>query len=440
MPDAGDHESEFNTQGFTAAGSSSSGPAKGGTDWLKDAATDRNGALIQNLANILLCLRGAPELSGCFGFNEMRGEVELIEELPSVRGASGASAGKLPRLVIDADVTQAVEWMQRKCHMRKIGLDLVHQAIDRRGREYRFHPLRDWLGGLIWDHAPRIDKLFHTYFGAENTLYSQKISKMFLISMVARVYRPGCQADYAPILVGPQGLEKSKALATLVGEEYFGDHLPDIHTKDASEYLCGRWLVELPELAALNKGDVESWKAFITRREEKYRRSYGRRVIVEPRQCVFAGTTNEKEFLRDTTGNRRFWPIGTPKLDIEALKRDREMIWAEAVTLYKSGEPWWPDRAFEQKHMVPEQEARVVADPWLQPIETWLGGTVRASPTSFEIAKEALDIIVAQVHAGHTRRIAAIMRSLGWEQGKRVANTRPWRKASDPIDDEVDLT
>jgi predicted P-loop ATPase len=429
MPDDNEgFENEFNTQQFKA--SSSSGPAKGGTDWLKDAAADRYGAPIPNLANGLLCLRGAPELSSCFGFNEMRGEVELIEELPSVRGASGASAGKLPRPVIDADVTQVVEWMQRQCHMKRIGLDLVHQAIDRRGREYRFHPLRDWLDGLIWDHQPRIGNLFHTYFGAENNPYAQKISKMFPVSMIARVYRPGCQADYAPILVGPQGLEKSKILATLAGEEYFGDHLPDIHTKDASQYLRGKWLVELPELAALNKGDVESWKAFITRREEKYRPSYGRKDVVEPRQCVFAGTTNEREFLRDTTGNRRFWPIGTPQLDIEALKRDREMIWAEAVRLFKNHEPWWPNRDFEQEHMVPEQEARVVADPWLQPIETWLSGSDRdrTTPTSFEIAKEALDIPIGQIHSGHTRRIAAIMRSLSWEQGKRVSNTRPWKK------------
>lgn len=118
MPDDNEgFENEFNTQQFKA--SSSSGPAKGGTDWLKDAAADRYGAPIPNLANGLLCLRGAPELSSCFGFNEMRGEVELIEELPSVRGASGASAGKLPRPVIDADVTQVVEWMQRQCHMKK---------------------------------------------------------------------------------------------------------------------------------------------------------------------------------------------------------------------------------------------------------------------------------------------------------------------------------
>jgi predicted P-loop ATPase len=404
------------------------GPAKGGTDWLKDAAKEgKDHHPIPNLANALLCLRGAPELSGCFGFNEMKGEVELIEELPSVRGASRASEGKLPRSVIDADVTQVVEWMQRECRMKKIGLDTVHQAVDRRGREYRFHPLRDWLNGLIWDREPRVDRVLTIYFGAHETPYTRKIGKMFLVGMVARVFRPGCQADYAPIITGPQGLLKSTALATLAGEEYFGDHMPDIHHKDASQYLRGKWLIELPELAALNKGDIESWKAFITRREEKYRPPWGRKDVVEPRQCVFAGTTNQDEFLRDTTGNRRFWPFLAGKIDIKPLERDREMIWAEAVSLFKSKEQWWPDGDFERTHIAPEQEAMVVVDPWLQPIEAWLNSSNRTSPTSFEIAS-GIGVPTAQIHSGHTRRIAAIMRSLGWVQRGRDGNVRLWKK------------
>jgi predicted P-loop ATPase len=207
--------------------------------------------------------------------------------------------------------------------------------------------------------------------------------------------------------------------------------MPDIHNKDASQYLRGKWLIELPELAALNKGDIESWKAFITRREEKYRPPYGRRDVVEPRQCVFAGTTNQEEFLRDTTGNRRFWPIQTPKIDLKALERDREMILAEAVTLFKSGEMWSPDRDFERETIVPEQEARVVADPWLQPIEEWLYRTNQRGPTSFEIARDAVYVLSGQIHSGHHMRIAAIMRSLGWEQ-KRKDNKRRWEKVYYP--------
>jgi predicted P-loop ATPase len=318
--------------------------------------------------------------------------------------------------------------MQRNCLMKKMGADLVHLAIERRGREYRFHPLRDWLNGLIWDRQPRVSQLFPTYFGAADTVYARTIGHLFLVSMVARVFSPGCQADHVPILVGPQGELKSSSCATLAGEDYFGDHMPDIHSKDASQYLGGKWLIELPELAALNKGDVESWKAFITRREEKYRPPYGRRDVVEPRQCVFIGTTNQEEFLRDTTGNRRFWPIPTGKIDIKALERDRDMILAEAVSLFKNGKQWWPDRDFERTHIVPEQEARVVSDPWLEPIADWLKLTGRTNPTSFEIARNALFLLNGQMNSGHARRIADIMRSLGWVQKARVGNTRPWRK------------
>ena len=427
--DPDDFESEFDTKNFKPKpGSNPSGPAKGGTDWLKDAVTDRWGNPIPNLANALLCLRGAPELSGCFGFNEMKGEVELIEDLPAVRGASAATIGKLPRAVIDADVTQVVEWMQRSCRMKRIGADLVHQAVDRRGREYRFHPLRDWLDGLIWDRQPRVSQLFPTYFGTADTEYTRKIGEMFSVSMVARVFRPGCQADHVPILIGPQGELKSSTCAALAGEDYFGDHMPDIHNKDASQYLRGKWLIELPELAALNKGDIESWKAFITRREEKYRPPYGRRDVVEPRQCVFIGTTNQDEFLRDTTGNRRFWPIQTGKIDIKALERDRDIILAEAVSLFKNNKQWWPDRDFERTHIVPEQEARVVFDPWFEPIADWLKLTGRTNPTSFEIAKDAVFLLYGQINSGHHRRIADIMRKLGWVQKNRVGNTRPWKK------------
>jgi len=207
---------------------------------------------------------------------------------------------------------------------------------------------------------------------------------MFLVSMVARVFRPGCQADHAPILVGPQGELKSSACLVLAGEEHFGDHMPDIHSKDASQYLRGKWLIELPELAALNKGDIESWKAFVTRREEKYRPPYARRDVVEPRQCVFAGTTNQQEFLRDATGNRRFWPIQTGRIDIKALESDRDMILAEAVSLFKNDEQWWPDKDFERNHIVPEQEARVAVDLWLEPIADWLELRGEPKPTSFK--------------------------------------------------------
>jgi predicted P-loop ATPase len=407
--------------------------SNGDADWLSDAARDGKNNLIANLANTLICLRGVMELSGCFGFNEMTRSVELVEELPVIKGTNGASTGKLPRPVIDADIAQVCECLQRAYKLHKIGINVVHQAVDRRAREYRFHPLRDWLNDLRWDGVSRVARLFAGYFGAEDSIYTQSISKIFLISMVARVFVPGCQADYVPIFVGQQGILKSTALAALAGEAYFGDHLPDIRTKESSQYLRGKWLVELPELAALNKGDIELWKAFITRRSEQYRPPWAHFPVDEPRQCIFAGTTNQEEFLRDTTGNRRFLPVATPKddVDITGLKHDRAMLLAEAVSLYKSGEKWWPDRAFEREHIAPRQEERVEIDVWEQPIAEWLGGGLNGEPvlqaTSFEIMQGALHIGAERVNPADGRRVANIMRKRGWAQNKKSQH-RPWTR------------
>jgi predicted P-loop ATPase len=420
----------FNTIDFKK-GQNAPRPAKGGLDWLGKAATDSKGAPLPTLSNVLLCLRGAPELAGCFGFNEMMAEVQLIEELPCVEGGNSASVGSLPRSVIDADILQVVEWMQRQCRLKKISVDMLHHAIDRRGREHRFHPLRDWLKDLRWDQKPRAERIFPVYFGSPDTPYERAAGKMFLIEMVARAFDPGCQADYVPILVGPQGKMKSKALAILAGREYFGDQLPDVHHKDASQYLRGKWLIELPELAALNKGDVETWKAFITRQVEKYRPPWGRRDIVEPRQCVFAGSTNEDEFLRDTTGNRRWWPIATPRINVGELEFDREMIWAEAVVLFRKGERSWPDEEMQERFFAPQQERRVVTDPWTEKIEGWLEG--RRKTTTAEILTDALGLIIGQTNSHHGRRVAVVMDKLKWGK-KRKGGGGPRYYVRDPSD------
>jgi predicted P-loop ATPase len=262
-----------------------------------------------------------------------------------------------------------------------------------------------------------------TKLGADLSAYTRSVGTMFLVSLVARVYEPGCKVDYMPVLEGPQGAMKSAACAVL-GGEFFSDCLPDVAAgKDVAQHLRGKWVIEIGEMHAVNRAESAQLKAFITRQVERYRPSYGRFEVVEPRQCVFIGTTNQATYLRDETGGRRFWPVKIGEIDIDGLAEDRDQLFAEAVHLYRLGEPWWPDRRFEQEHIKPQQESRYEADAWQEMIISYLAPQQKV--TVGQVAKEALLIEAAKIGTADQRRITAIMERLGWHrlpvdwQGKR---------------------
>jgi predicted P-loop ATPase len=384
--------------------------------WIAQCQVSKRGTVLLNVTNVMTALREDPNLRDAFAFNQMLNAPMLTAPL------SGPVEGFVPRPCVDRDVWELQHRLQL-AGLRTIGDKPVFQAMMLRAHERAYHPVRDYLDGLTWDEGMRLHRWLSTYLGCEQTRYTSAIGKMFLISMVARVFNPGCRADYCLVLEGEQGELKSTACKVL-GGEYFSDHLPEITAgKDMSQHLPGKWLIEIAEMHALSKGESALLKAFITRTHEKYRKSFGRLEVTEPRQCTFIGTTNRGVWMRDETGGRRFWPVQAGKIQIKALTRDRDQLFAEAVHCYRIGQQWWPSREFEQEFMAPEQEARFVEDPWEKPIARFLAERLEdlrpdmRRVTLMEVARGALDI-------EHTERITP---TVGHRITAIMADRLKWR-------------
>ena len=235
---------------------------------------------------------------------------------------------------------------------------------------------------------------------------------------------PGCKVDTMPILEGSQDSGKSTAIRLLY-EPWFTDDIADLGTKDSQMQICGVWGVEIAELAAIKPGENERLKAFLTRRTDRFRPSYARHVDEFPRQAVFVGTTNADVYLRDETGGRRYLPIGCGRIDLKAIERDRDQIWAEAVHRYRAGEPWWLTEEPDVQQAREQQAARYVEDPWRPSIEKFLEGRDDASVA--EILETHLGIEPAKWSQAEQNRVARILRVLGWHRYQGPRPLRAWR-------------
>lgn len=381
--------------------------------WQNDCIKGKGGKPLPIIANVLLALRRDGGLQDAFAFDEMQRTPMLMHPIGSPMAPFEV------RAIIDEDVVYVSEYLQQ-AGLKNIGSGVVRDAIGARAVENSYHPVRDYLDSLQWDGQPRANVWLTTRLGAELTDYTVAIGRMFLIAMVARIYEPGCKSDHMMVLEGLQGAMKSSACAVL-GGPWFSDAMPEVGCgKDVSQHLRGKWLIEVGEMHAMGRTETTLLKSFITRQVEKYRPSYGRFEVEEPRQCVFIGTTNREAYLRDESGGRR---VKTGAIDIDGLAEDRDQLFAEAVQLYRLGEQWWPDRSFEQQHIKREQEARFEADAWEESISEFVD--TRTKVTIGEVAQGALIFDKSKLGTADQRRIAAILELLGWHrlpqdwQGKR---------------------
>jgi predicted P-loop ATPase len=303
------------------------------------------------------------------------------------------------------------------------GIENVQQAAERACEATRFDPVCDYLHSLQWDAIPRLDAWLETYLGADDTPLNRSIGRKMLIAMVRRARQAGCKFDYVAV-EGKQGSGKSSALRILAGEENFSDQpLLHLETRAQQEATEGVWLYELSELVGLRRTEIETLKSFISRTEDNARPAYGRFRVDQPRRCVFVGTTNDTEYLRDPTGNRRFWPVRTGTINLDALRRDRDRLWAEAAAAEARNEPLVIGHHLHQA-VVDQQEERRLNDPWDDILAAVKGEMIEEDRVE-RISSEALLKVYLQIPADRindttTKRLGACMRRRGWSGPKKM--------------------
>jgi len=295
------------------------------------------------------------------------------------------------------------------------------------GDENKYHPIAEHLRSLKWDGMPRVNDMLTRYFKAEDSELHRAFAKCWMVSAVARAMEPGSKVDTALILVGSQGARKSTACRVLAGsDDLYSDTLLDFNSKDLYESLYGVWIYELAELDSFGAKEQPKVKAVLSSRKDRYRRPYAKGPEARKRQAVFIGTTNEAEFLGDRTGSRRFWPVRVGKVDIEALEKDRDALWAEAVMLYDAGEQWWLSDALSAELKVANSEY-TVKDPWDSTITNWVEEHVPNGRQGFTIATvliDALGMEIGKSDMRHQKRAGSVLRGMGYKRRRKALNGR----------------
>jgi predicted P-loop ATPase len=402
------------------------GPRIVTTGWAQLLRRDGRGATIVDLGNMMIVLRANPDFNVCFEFDEMQQAIVVRAPPPICQGAD--PGGELPRFADPEDITRLQEWMHTVGGLKRLGRETVSDGLNLFARERSVHPLRTWLRTReIGVRQPVLENWLTYALGVPNDAYHRAVGQMFIIAMVARILEPGCQADYMLVLEGPQGEEKSAFCRMLAGPEYFSDHIPTIDGDQirASMHMRGKWLIEISELAAISKADVEVLKSFITRRTEIYVPKYGRNERREPRQCLFIGTTNTDDWIKDETGGRRFWPVKVDHVDLDWLAEFRDQLFAEAVEAYDAGLHWWPDRLFEKRVIAPHQAKRQSYDAWEETIRDFIEfqQTTTIMAIGFHLTQSS-----GRVGMIEQKRIATILKKLKWTKGQNSRGHAVWRK------------
>lgn len=376
---------------------------------------------------VVAALQNSPQLQGCVAFNELTKSVQVRKPWPWQHSRAGD---------LEADSTLLLgRYLTDRHGVGDISTQNLKDGIHTVAYTERFHPVREWLDGVRWDGVPRLDKwLVYVLGESPDSLppqlleYLSLVGRYWLMGLVWRVMEPGCKFDYCPVLEGKGGLRKSTLVEVLaVRKEWHSDTKFELSRgKEAYEQVRGKWVYEIGELSSFSKADVNDIKAFISSKEDNYRVAYGEQSQSFPRQCVLVGSTNDDRYLRDRTGNRRFWPIPVRHvIKTEWVERMREQLFAEAYALYqRGGEPYTPTEDLEKRLFVPMQESRLMDSAidgellrlLTRPSAASLDDLVHcdAKRVPLNSLVKALNVDIGKSTQALTQQIQACMASFGW--------------------------
>lgn len=431
------------------------GEGEGGDPVEARLLRDKGGNPRKTVANAITILVHDARWADVLAYDALSDRVVKLKDPPWHEDDTPQDAG--PSWT-DADITRAQAWIAREYHL-DLGVEAMGAAVWAAAERHVIDPLKDYFEGRrgAWDGVARVDTWLSVYLGVRDTEYSRAIGRRFLIGAVARALvsrhsTDGEKVDNVPILEGPQGIGKSGALRRLcpVPGLFFDSELA-IGEKDADQALRGKFLIELPELSALSRHDFRVLKAFVTRQVDTYRPSFGRMSRDFPRRCVFVGTTNDDEYLKDPTGNRRWQPVRAGvvgAVDWAGIERDRDQIWAEALTLREKGERHDVDSAALRALCEEEQQAREQTEPWAERVAAHLEARLSAAKADHGTKGDkacdrcvycvgvttagvlgALGLALDKQGRAEEMRVAQVIRGMGWQKSpkrKTVNGARVW--------------
>lgn len=372
--------------------------------------------------NVTIALEDHPALKGLVAYNEFSARVEKIRLAPWDKPNKDFK----PTEWSIHDDRELSMWVALNCDLLIGSTGTIGEGVELVSQRNKYHPVRDWLNSLKWDGFDRNQYWLHELLGVADTPYASLVGKLWLRQAVNRIMHPGAKGDYVLILEGTQGLNKSTALRRL-GDAYYSDVTLNLNEKDSLIALAGVWILEIAELDAFNRAESTRIKQFITQTEDRFRPPYGKRMISMPRQTVFAATTNNYEYHKDPTGNRRFWSVLCTKINLDQITEWREQMFAQALAEVMAGEPCYPTRDQERNLIMPEQEQREIVDVWHQPIYEFLHKADQRNTNEFstwEILAGAIKMPTDKMDGQRSAatRVGNCMAKFGWSKKRGERN------------------